>query len=375
VFYASATVALLVILPPDRISEMNGLAEAGGEAARTLGIGALGPVVAFLVVASGMGQLGGFGTSVSRLPFAASADGLLPKAFARVHPRWHTPHVSILVLGGVATFLLVAIQLGDSLRGAYQELVSLMVITGFFPFLYIFGSSWKAGNRWSAVSGRRTIVAILCAVVPTAEIHNVWLFEGSWRRGLRRWSDRLGWYRAARAYNRFLMATATSRPATSHVRWTVCALLFFGTTINYVDRQVLSLLAKTLQDSIGWTNIEYSDITSAFTAAYALGMLGSGRLLDKYGARIGYALAVTVWSIAAMAHAAAASARLWHRAGVLGSAVGELPGVDQGSGGWSKKSGRRPPGSSTRARTSEPRWPPSWCRGWRRGTGGSRPSF
>src|SRR5512134_397343 len=105
-----------------------------------------------------------------------------------------------------------------------------------------------------------------------------------------------------------MATTATARPATSRVRWTICALLFFGTTINYIDRQVLSLLAKTLQDEIGWTNIEYSDITSAFTAAYALGMMGSGRLLDKYGARIGYGLAVTVWSIAAMAHAAAASA-------------------------------------------------------------------
>jgi amino acid transporter len=178
-FYASATVALLVILPPAQISEMNGLAEAGAEAARSLGIVALGPLVAFLVVASGMGQLGGFGTSVSRLPFAAAADGLLPKAFARIHPRWHTPHVSILTLGGVATFLLIAIQLGDTLRGAYQELVSLMVITGFFPFLYIFGSSWKAGNRLSAVSGSTvTIVAILCAVVPTADTANVWLFEG-----------------------------------------------------------------------------------------------------------------------------------------------------------------------------------------------------
>src|SRR3954468_19689092 len=105
-----------------------------------------------------------------------------------------------------------------------------------------------------------------------------------------------------------MATTASTRPATSSVRWTICALLFFGCTINYVDRQVLSLLAKTLQDSIGWTNIEYSNITSAFTAAYALGMLGCGRLLDKYGARIGFAIAVTVWSVAAMAHAAASSA-------------------------------------------------------------------
>jgi amino acid transporter len=184
VFYSTATIALLVLLPPDRITEMNGLAEAGGEAARTLGIGAIGPVVALLVVASGMGQLGGLGTGTSRLPFAAAADGLLPKAFARVHPRWHTPHWSILALGAVATFLLLAIQLGDSLRAAYQALVSLMVITGFFPVLYIFGSSWKAGNRWSALSGSAvTIIAMLCAVVPTADIANVWLFEGKLAAG------------------------------------------------------------------------------------------------------------------------------------------------------------------------------------------------
>jgi amino acid transporter len=183
-FYASATFALLVLLPPDRITEMNGLAEAGDEAARTLGIAALGPVIAFLVVASGMGQLGGIGTSVSRLPFAAAEDGLLPKAFARVHPRWRTPHVSTLVLGAVASFLLVAIQLGDTMRAAYQELTSLMVITGFFPFLYMFGSSWKSGNRISALSGWAvTVVAMSCAVVPTADTHNVWLFEGKLAAG------------------------------------------------------------------------------------------------------------------------------------------------------------------------------------------------
>jgi amino acid transporter len=183
-FYASATAALLVILPPGRITEMNGLAEAGAEAASVLGIGAIGPLVAFLVVASGMGQFGGIGASVSRLPFAAAADGLLPAAFARVHPRWHTPHVSILVLGAVATFLLLAVQLGDTMRGAYQELVSLMVITGFFPFFYMFGSSWKAGNRWSAASGAAvTAIAMLCAVVPTAETENVWVFWGKLAAG------------------------------------------------------------------------------------------------------------------------------------------------------------------------------------------------
>ena len=70
-------------------------------------------------------------------------------------------------------------QIGDTLRAAYDVLVSLMIITGFLPYLYIFGSSWKAGNRLSALAGWAIVsLTIFCAVVPTAEITNVWLFEG-----------------------------------------------------------------------------------------------------------------------------------------------------------------------------------------------------
>ena len=105
-----------------------------------------------------------------------------------------------------------------------------------------------------------------------------------------------------------MAATVTTRPATSHVRWTVCALLFFATTVNYVDRQVLSLLAKTLETQIGWTDIQYSNITSAFTFAYMVGLLVSGWFLDKYGTRLGFSIAIVVWSVAAMAHAAATTA-------------------------------------------------------------------
>src|ERR1051325_11008723 len=101
---------------------------------------------------------------------------------------------------------------------------------------------------------------------------------------------------------------ATPRPDQSHVRWVVCALLFFATTINYVDRQVLSLLAKTLETTIGWNNIQYSNITSAFTAAYAVGFLVWGRLLDRYGSKIGFSIAICIWSVAAMLHGLASSA-------------------------------------------------------------------
>src|SRR4026209_456620 len=77
-----------------------------------------------------------------------------------------------------------------------------------------------------------------------------------------------------------------------HVRWVICALLFFGTTINYVDRQVLGILAPDLQREIGWSESQYGYIVTAFQAAYAIGLLASGRLLDVLGTRLGYALAI-----------------------------------------------------------------------------------
>src|SRR5215467_4003638 len=84
-------------------------------------------------------------------------------------------------------------------------------------------------------------------------------------------------------------------------RWTICALLFFATTINYIDRQVLGILAPTLQRELGWSETDYGALVSWFTAAYALGFLFAGRLLDKIGTRLGYALSISVWSISAMA--------------------------------------------------------------------------
>ena len=90
-------------------------------------------------------------------------------------------------------------------------------------------------------------------------------------------------------------------------RWTICALLFFATTINYVDRQVLGLLAPLLQKEIGWNEADYAAIVSWFTAAYALGFLGVGRLMDRFGTRKGMAWSIVTWSIAGMSHALAST--------------------------------------------------------------------
>ena len=86
-------------------------------------------------------------------------------------------------------------------------------------------------------------------------------------------------------------------------RWTICALVFFATTINYLDRQVISLLKDNLEKEFNWTEIDYSNIVIAFQIAYAIGLLMAGRIIDKVGTKVGYAVATTLWSIAAMAHA------------------------------------------------------------------------
>lgn len=91
-------------------------------------------------------------------------------------------------------------------------------------------------------------------------------------------------------------------------RWKICALLFFAATINYIDRQVLGILAPELQHSIGWNEAQYGYIVTAFQAAYAAAYLFSGRLMDRIGVRTGYSIAIAFWSLAAMAHALASSA-------------------------------------------------------------------
>jgi len=98
--------------------------------------------------------------------------------------------------------------------------------------------------------------------------------------------------------------TPTSgKPKIGDVRWTICALLFFATTINYMDRQILGLLAPDLQREIGWSETQYAHIVTAFQAAYAIGLLGFGRLIDSLGTKRGYAISVLFWSLAAAGHA------------------------------------------------------------------------
>jgi len=92
-----------------------------------------------------------------------------------------------------------------------------------------------------------------------------------------------------------------------HYRWLIVSLLFFATTINYLDRQIIGLLKPILEKEFNWTETDFAHIVMAFTAAYAIGLLLAGRLIDKTGTRIGYSISIIIWSIAGMFHALAKS--------------------------------------------------------------------
>src|SRR6186997_348127 len=108
-----------------------------------------------------------------------------------------------------------------------------------------------------------------------------------------------------RSYRAGIIKKSTMQQAIGKYRWTICALLFFATTINYLDRQVLSLLQKDLSELFGWTNTNYANITAVFQFGYAISLLLAGRIIDKLGTKKGYTWAIIIWSIGAMLHALA----------------------------------------------------------------------
>ena len=184
-FYSSATLSLLVILKPEQISIVYGIMQGARVSAGELGLAWMPFAFATLSTISFVGQVGGLGSGTSRLSYAAAADGLLPAVFARIHPRWRTPHISMLALAGTATVLLIVMQLGDTLRAAYQELVAMMVLGAFMPYLYLFSSAWKGGLRVAPIFGLAvTLLALAFTAIPTEDITNVWLFEAKTLGGL-----------------------------------------------------------------------------------------------------------------------------------------------------------------------------------------------
>ncbi|RZM28588.1 MAG: MFS transporter [Pedobacter sp.] len=137
--------------------------------------------------------------------------------------------------------------------------------------------------------------------------------------------------------------TDTQKKPAIKYRWTILCLVFFATTINYLDRQVISLLKDDyLQPLFGWRESDYANIVISFQIAYALGMLGSGFIIDKIGTKLGYALSLTVWSLASIGHALAGSTAGFSVArSVLGfSEAGNFPAAIKTVAEWFPKKER-----------------------------------
>ncbi len=177
-FYIGVTAALLVILSPQAISPMTGLAQAGAAGAGNLGVPAVAILLAVLIGIALAGQLDTWIAGNTRLPYAIGLDNYLPAAFGRTHPRWGTPYVSLLVQAVAATLFLLMAQLGETVRAGYQIMVDMMVMVTFIPFLYIFGAGFRFANRPAAAAGLAvTIVAIALSALPPADTASTLVFE------------------------------------------------------------------------------------------------------------------------------------------------------------------------------------------------------
>lgn len=177
-YYMLTTAALLILLLPQDISPMTGLAQAGAAASRRMGIPLLSTGLAALIGLAIAGQASTYIAGNTRLPYVIGLDRYLPAAFARTHPRWKTPYVSLLLQVGLATVFLLMTQMGESVRAGYQILVSMMVIVAFIPFLYIFASGFRFASRPAGISGLAvTVLAIALSVVPPPEAASLAGFE------------------------------------------------------------------------------------------------------------------------------------------------------------------------------------------------------
>jgi len=190
--YLLGTIAVLVIMPAHAVNPLQGLVQAGSIAARHLGIGAVAWVIALLITLGNLGAASGYLSGCARLPFAVGIDHMLPPVFAKVHPRWGTPWVALLLQGGLGAVFCVLGQAGTGVQGAYEVLVSMGIIAAFLPFAGVFLAVLRLNGDRPAGEGpvtrlpggrpvslalaliglTTTLVALVLAAMPAADEAN-----------------------------------------------------------------------------------------------------------------------------------------------------------------------------------------------------------
>jgi glutamate:GABA antiporter len=185
--YLLGTAAMLVALPAETVSITNGMPQATAALAERLGAAWLAPVVGLVAILLVLGNLGGVGAWLAgsaRLPFVAGLDGALPPAFGRIHPRWQTPYLALLVQGALATVFVVASLVGSTVKSAYLVLTQTTLILFFIPYLYVFAAYLRLRRERSrrtvlvGVAGLAAVASsILLGFVPPADELRPWLYE------------------------------------------------------------------------------------------------------------------------------------------------------------------------------------------------------
>ena len=138
--YILGTIAMLIAMPSDEINGLGGFMTAMAHMCGTLGVSWLAVAIALMITVSCLGAAGAYLSSTARLPFVAGIDNYLPAAFGRIHPRWNTPYIAVLVYGLTGMLFAFLGQAATSVKGAYDVLVSMSVITYFIPYLFLFAS-------------------------------------------------------------------------------------------------------------------------------------------------------------------------------------------------------------------------------------------
>jgi amino acid transporter len=188
--YMLGTIAMLIALRSDRISGLGGFMTALAAMCQTLGVDWMTPVVALMVAVACLGGAGAYLSSTARLPFVAGIDNYLPAVFGRIHPRWKTPYVAVFSYGLTGMLFAIISQAATSVKGAYDALVSMSVITYFIPYVFLFLASLKLqrepigpevlrfpGGRWisatlACIGLFSTIVTIGLSIVPESDEPN-----------------------------------------------------------------------------------------------------------------------------------------------------------------------------------------------------------
>lgn len=169
VLYILGTASVLLTIPTEQITGLQGISQALQTITAKMGIAWLAPVFAVFVTLNALGGVGGWFAATARLPFVAGLDRFLPDAFGRLHPKWGTPYVALLVQAFIAGLFIFLGQAGTSVRGAYDALVSMGIIAYFIPFLFMFAAMIKlqdepAGPEVVRVPGGKNVAIALAAL-------------------------------------------------------------------------------------------------------------------------------------------------------------------------------------------------------------------